>query len=326
MRAGPLLITALLGLAALPGTSLAATPSEPGLEITHTLTADGWPSLAANYAYATSSVTPTWARCGIDSCDDAGTTNPIFLPGPSSEHERFQASGSINGAPTTAVSKEWLGQVTNLTPPALSGATAAGATVTATGGTWAGGWPDDFSLVQLRACPTPAGTGCVRVANGASAVVDAAYAGWYLGAMESRYGTEQAFAAIGYLYPPGKISSHAAAEAGRTVALGPLSGPVTVSPKAETAPPQPALALRKAAVLRKGSLVLGTLSCAKACKARVEIRQGSRTAVRRLSLTAAAKTTVTVPARRLRRTGKLRVAVTFSDGTAALKGTLRAKR
>lgn len=339
MRAAPLLIS-VAGLAALIGAPVAVAAPVPvvGLNIDRSFDEAGDPVLVGNYAYVSPGTTPAWQRCVGDLCEETGVANQLFQPGPTAPGVRFQATGSYDGRPATALTPEWGGRVTNVTPPTLSGEIKVGAPLTATGGAWSGGWPDDYSELQIRACRTAAGEGCVQVAYGSPATLNAAYAGWYVGAVELRYGTGTAFPAVGLLFPADAVSRNAAQPPSQTVAVGALSGPVPTPPGQPTPPASPkggtnrpittapVLALRKAALLTRGSLVVGTVRCPNGCVASVHVQQGKRTATRKVKVKPGMKTKIGVSARRFDRTRKLRVTVRFDDSTPPLTGTLRARR
>lgn len=120
--------------------------------------------------------------------------------------------------------------------PRLIGVPVIGATVEAVPGRWAGGAKSDFSWTGLRACPTRAGGACVLMADwreagptspaGRTAKVNPAYAGWYVGAIETRVAPDVVITAEAWVIPVTTRAVHPAPSPGALVAVGPLVGPV----------------------------------------------------------------------------------------------------
>lgn len=275
-----------------------------GVKVTQELfDQDGWPSLVANYAPDGSRAVPSWRICATD-CGPVVATDQLYRPGPTAAGTTFEASATVDGTTTVDRSRAWGGQVTNTAVPTLAGEPKVGQSLTPNVGTWTGGWGDDVSLVGVRACRTPAAQDCramtassIQPGNPSQVTIDPAYTGWYVGAVEHRAGAQSAYPAILYRVPPGQVSSIPAPAPGRTVAVGPLSGPVTAGP--DVAPPPapgtppdakgargsiPVATLRKRAARNGGAFVLGTISCSGRCVARLTLRHGRKAVARRIVL------------------------------------------
>jgi hypothetical protein len=112
----------------------------------------------------------------------------------------------------TALSPEWRGPVTELAPPRVAGVIQANDYVTPVPGSWSGGWRDEPSEMQLSACLTEAGEGCValtdphyitRCPNSASFYLDPQFVGRYLRVADRQNGGPHYEAAIGTISPYG---------------------------------------------------------------------------------------------------------------------------
>src|SRR5271155_5206518 len=81
-----------------------------------------------------------------------------------------------------ARSSVWHGNLSPATPPTVRGEVRANALVTPVAGTWTGGWEGDGNALQLAACRSRDGSGCITLGacpNG-STLVDPAFTGHYL--------------------------------------------------------------------------------------------------------------------------------------------------
>lgn len=231
MRASRGTLLLLCALLLLPAAAAAQAPT-----VETTLTPDGHPQLTAGNGSA--GAAPRWRACAPD-CGAVVAEGQSFAPGPTAAGTTFEVTTtSADGTTATGRSPVWRGRVAAGTPPTVTGEPRIGRAVSVAPGAWTGGWGDEFSVPGLRACRTPEATDCRQVAPRGSygvaersivADVDPAFAGWYLGATEHRYGRGTAFPAIAMLPPPLGTPAErrpVAPVASATVALGPLVGPV----------------------------------------------------------------------------------------------------
>lgn len=109
-----------------------------------------------------------------------------------------------------AVSPEWQGPPGELTPPRVSGAIQANGYVTPGRGLWSGGWRDEPAEMQLSACATEAGEGCVSLTDphyirrcpfGSSFYLDPQFVGRYLRVADRQDGGPHLEAAFGTITP-----------------------------------------------------------------------------------------------------------------------------
>lgn len=307
-----------------------------GVKISQTLIGtDGWPVLVANYEPDGGVATPSWKRCTADSCGAVVATGNSFSPGPTEPGTIFEASTDVGGVVTTDRTKPWLGQVTNTARPTFSGDVRVGGTLAPAGGTWSGGWGDESSLIGMRACPTPAGTDCKAMSaammqgGDGRVVINPAYAGLYVGAIDVRVGAGVAFPAIGYLFPSDRGSPWPAPTPGQIVAAGDLAGPVPArasnpvppavdgngKPEAGKSATKPTVKLRRHAQrskvgnTKKTKLLLGTVKCAGGCTANVTAAQGKRRVTWSVKAAGSSATNISVLASRLGGKARLRVLV-----------------
>lgn len=231
IRPGHAALVAATALAAFPAAASALTPPPPEPS-TQSVTEDGWPRLAAD-AHTPGSST-TWSRCPPDGggCTTVAT-GPGHEPGPTEAGTTFASTTTTaDGRSVHARTKTWRGRLAPAAAPALVGEPRIGRHVDTQPGSWDGGWGDEQSLLGVRACPTAAGTDCRAVSSAGiqpgrgPALVDPAYADWYLGAYETRISAFTAFPAIALHFPFGEVSPHRAPAPGPTVVAGPLVGPV----------------------------------------------------------------------------------------------------
>jgi hypothetical protein len=110
----------------------------------------GDPLLAANSVPYGRKGTTHWYACPAQA-----TCTPVapreayeLVPGPTAAGTRFELTLDSRGHRTEAFSHPWLGRVTAVSPPVLSGTAAVGATVSASAATWTGGWGGEFE--ELR--------------------------------------------------------------------------------------------------------------------------------------------------------------------------------
>jgi hypothetical protein len=306
----------------------------------HVFTSDGQPSLVANYSPDGSLATPQWKICNPD-CGPVVATSNVLNPGETAAGTTFEASATPSGgATTTARSRQWLGRVTSTAAPTFTGTPVVGSTLTPSAGTWSGGWGNDFSWLGMRACRTADGQDCHAMDSAplgqnvtTPLVIDAAYVGWYIGAVETRLAAETAIAGVGLPQAtPGKIYPIASPAPGQTVAVSPLVGPVAGLPAATDDPDKDSttitpvftsrLALRKKALVKGSLLSLGTIRCSSRCVAHVTVKAGGKTVKHRLVVKNAKAITVKrklLPAR----ASLARLTVTFDGHRGKKSGRLK---
>ena len=189
-----------------------------------------------------------WACPEGTECSPFGTGQDIST-GSSVSGTVFLASEPLTQE--TAVSPIWQGNVKLATPPSVNGEITANSLVTAVSATWSGGWSGDFNRLTLAACETPTGSDCTALTDwefdsacgSGSAVIDPAFAGYYLAVMDRLYGPGTVFAGVGLVSPYHPTSL----ESGATVATAVLSqiAPATGPPEASCGVPplQPTVTL-----------------------------------------------------------------------------------
>ncbi|MDO9353373.1 MAG: hypothetical protein Q7T55_06745 [Solirubrobacteraceae bacterium] len=332
MRLVPL-APALLTLLAFPSVAAA-----DGVAVTQNVFSDnGDPVVVANYVPDGSQATPTWTRCAPD-CGETVATTQQYAAGDTAAGTTFEATTVVGGVTTTARSKTWTGRVTNTSLPTIGGDPRVGGTVTATAGTWTGGWGDERSELRIRLCKSPEpGRACVTLAPGpASAVLDSAYAGWYVGAIDYRYARDSVFPAGAWPAPvPGIPSTIPAPTPSRIVVNSALIGPITpaqppsVSEEDGGLRPQtdpkplgftPKVTVLKTAKKAKGARTLGSITCTGTCVATVTYAQGKKTATSQLTITG--KKALKLPSK-LSVKKSTRVTVVFLRSTVTKTGTVK---
>ena len=314
----------VLLLAAVGSLSLPTIARADGVEISQRLIDDaGWPMLVANHVPDGSRGMVSWRVCA-PSCGQVVATGSVYSAGPTAIGTTFEASTTVDGKTTHALSPPWAGQVTSATPPTFDGELRVGQTLSPHAGTWAGGWGDDRSLLGMRACTTRAAQDCrsmtdVRVAS--HATIGAAYSGWYVGAIETRIGSGTVFTASAWAISPGRVSPFAAPMPARTVAAGALSGPILGSSDGggdgagSAARPQftSRATVRERATRLRGALVLGSIRCSGRCVAHVTLRHGRKTWTRRIVITAGRASIKLSPGTFSRRATVVHVTVGFDN-------------
>jgi hypothetical protein len=192
--------------------------------------ANGNPIGLANVEWANSPPTPSWRLCSPD-CGDIAATTQDFQPGPVAAGTIFEAEATVDGVTTTTRTPPWQGQVTNVVPPTVVGDLRIGKQISAQGGTWSGGWGDDYHDLKLYACPTATSLSCAPMQIGyestnATTYVHPAYAGWFVRAVDRDFGADPAFADVGLFFTPGLTTTSPIAPASQTVAVSQPVGPI----------------------------------------------------------------------------------------------------
>lgn len=113
----------------------------------------------------------------------------------------FEATATYAGESASARSAPYLGRVSATAPPGLPGRLRVGALVRPMAARWMGGWGNERSYLQTQACRDRMGHGCVVIADqfywnhcpGVGAVLDPRCVGWYVRAIDRRFGRDVAF-------------------------------------------------------------------------------------------------------------------------------------
>lgn len=208
-----------------------APPPDPLLLVERAGHFNGEPHFRARFVQPGASAEVSWRICARE-CGDVVATGTYFRPGPLPVGAIVRAFATLNGQEVTASSPQWWGVPTPTALPGIDGELRPGRTVAPVGGRWVGGFHDDGSYFSYRLCRTASGEDCraFRPATGSGdrITVDPAWAGWYLGSVEHRYGWGSVFPAIAYPGPawgslPGVVGD---VVAGVGSAAGPLAGPI----------------------------------------------------------------------------------------------------
>jgi hypothetical protein len=216
-------------------------------------------------------------------------------------------------------SRPWGGRVRATAPPQVQGRLRVGARVRPVAAVWQGGWGRESDWLQLQACRTAAGSGCLviydpikfgRCPGGEGRLLPARYRGRWLRVADARIDRNQPFTQEGYSAPEGVRPLRAAP--GIAVATVGRIGRGR-APRQDCGGPggSPTATLRASLrPSRGGRLVVGRATCPIRCTIRVVVRQGRRTITARLPRPRG-EHTVFVPARgaRLLRAGRLRMTV-----------------
>jgi hypothetical protein len=224
-----------------------------------------------------------------------------FSPGPTSAGAVFRGDGTWDAQPV-AFRATWLGTVTAVAPPVFRGRAIVGTKVTATPGSWSGGWGDERDVVRVQACRTRDARDCESLTTGnvktgeptdATPTVTPRHTGWYLFAVDERRPREVVPYAMTLELVLGPLRP---LQPGPTVAfsapVGPVIGPTAV--------------LRRRALYRDGRPLLGRVRCpVVACTAQVAVRHGARQRTETLHVTGS----TTIEPRPGLRPGRWRVSV-----------------
>lgn len=119
-----------------------------------------------------------------------------------------------NAEGETGLSPEWTGPLKELAPPRVTGVIQANDYVSPMPGLWSGGWRGEPSEMQLAACETEAGAGCVSLTSphyerlaceyGAAFYLNPLFSGWYLRVADKQSGGPHAEAGYGISSPSGR--------------------------------------------------------------------------------------------------------------------------
>jgi hypothetical protein len=118
-----------------------------------------------------------------------------------------------NSEGRVGLSPEWRGPLKELAPPRVAGVTQANEYVSPVPGLWGGGWRGEPSEMQLSACETEAGQGCVSITSphfirqgcdhSASFYLNPRFTGWYLRVADQQSGGPHLEAGYAVFSPSG---------------------------------------------------------------------------------------------------------------------------
>jgi hypothetical protein len=253
-------ILLLAGCAAAGAATQRATPRvapNGALEIQQALDLKGNPVLLANAQNVGPHPRMTWLVCGPARARCKPVTHGAHRIAPVSQALNagrttrgtfFKAMASGEGHSSIARSSIWLGTVTALAAPKISGRARVGALVRPVAGDWSGGWSRgpipqapgasilggagrDRNQLSLEACRTARGRHCLNLSPQASGFclygpeavrVPARFAGWYLFAFDERVLHGQPCAVPVFGTPEAAPAVRRGATASRSTALGPV--------------------------------------------------------------------------------------------------------
>lgn len=280
-----LLLTAIcLGLA-LPA-SASAQVTGTTLDISQEIYANGGnPALVAN-SKPVGGKPIDWQRCHPDAstCVSLPSTFAYVSLGETLPGTVFKAS--ISGAvdPEVLTSSTWLGTVSALTPPTITGSPTVGGIVKGIAGTWSGGWGRDRDSITVLACKKPTSATC-DVVTGAWQTGDRyvdrpiapAYLGWTLFAVNERLSGDELFP----MMLLGKRRSNPLLQPAATGSVSAGYGPVRQSSAYS-------VVIFKRGVFRRTAVVVARTRCAADCDFRATVRirfrnRATRTLTKRLA-------------------------------------------
>jgi hypothetical protein len=219
-----------------------------------------------------------WSMCAPSAakCTPLATANGIADPGPQLAGTVFKVTSSL-GARRYSADLRWHGALHVASPPTLAATPHVGAIMRVSAGHWTGGWGTEREDLGIEACRTVRGSDCVMLAGAALACsatgcgelggavgeptapnyarVGNWYTGWYLFALDARFGNPTSLI-IGYASPAAIKPWPISATVIRSRPYGPVTGP----------PAPRVLILRRARVLGR-RLVVAIIHCAASCRA-----------------------------------------------------------
>lgn len=243
----------------------------------------------------------SWKACPVsapEDCQPFGTGRSVSTAG-ASAGVVFKVTDDQRNVGETP---RWQGAVTSTSLPTVGGAVRANSLVTPVAGGWSGGWTGDFDLLQMSVCRNADGSDCTKLTDppnlvggcpSQAAVLDPAFAGWYLRLADYRYGVGTAFPAFaivrydGLIHVPPRGKGSGPLPPSPTVAvviLGPIgtaTGPPSVRCGWPVAPswtngPAPSWANGPPAARISISGVSTVYCPPQTCVARVSARHGKR--------------------------------------------------
>lgn len=223
-----------------------------------------------------------WEACTsrLKECKDWGRGLEIGTDGAPAGTVFRVASALVGEA---EMSPEWKGTLKAIAPPRVSGLIQANEYVSPVPGRWRGGWAGETAEMQLAACETEAGEGCVSITSprlfrqgcqyNASFAINPRFTGWYLRVANEQSGGPHAHASSAIYSPSGATWGFDPVWGrGRTVSVAIVGqiAPATSPPRGECGPPPPPAATISAEGVAR-------VECAGGCSASlVGARKGHR--------------------------------------------------
>ena len=188
---------------------------------------------------------------------------------------------SDSGKLTTDRSPRWRGRVTATAPPSVTGEPRVGAIVWPQPAKWAGGWPGDRSTIRLEACRDRRGRRCEVISDRSyfptcaeqGAVIAPRYRGWWIRAMDHRYGPGTVSTLEGYSSP----QALSLMRRSRVTVRSELVGPVRRRSGLFAECGRPRLRVFESATRFGGTLHLARVECVTGCSILLVVRDERRT-------------------------------------------------
>ena len=252
----PCVAAVATGCAAAGAAASRFTPSR-GVEVQQAFDHAGNPSLLDNAENVGSHPQMSWLRCPAVAarCEPVSqgvrqlvATAQTLNPGRTTPGTFFEAIARSGGHTYIARSSTWLGTVTAVAAPRVSGRARVGARVRPIKGDWSGGWSpgparqqsggsisggrgSDHDQLSIEVCRTVSGRHCVNLSPQTSRFclyspqairVSARFAGWYLFAFDQRVPHTQICAEPQFGNPEVEPTVRPGPTASRSTALGPV--------------------------------------------------------------------------------------------------------
>ncbi len=240
---------------------------------------------------------------------------------------RDEAPGTVFAATQDGVtvrSERWRGRLRASSPPGVVGDVRVGGIVRPVPATWQGGWGRERDWLQLQACRTPRGVGCVvildeikygRCQRGGGRRLPARYRGRWLRVTDQRIDRDESFTDEGYFVPEGVSPLRPGPPGVASAVIGPIAaGPETAEDCGVWSSRRAAVRLRRRiAADVDGRFVVATVRCRRRCRLTLTIRQRTKAHTIRRRL-AAGRSTIALPRRLVRRIrrGRLRIDVSVN--------------
>jgi len=253
----PCAATVLLAGCAAAGAATPRVIPNRGVQIQQGLDRAGNPVLVDNAENVGSHPRMTWLVCPPAGARCEPVTHGVrrlvataqtLNPGRTTPGTFFKAIARSDGHTYIARSSTWLGTVTALAAPRVSGQARVGALVRPIAGRWSGGWSRgptpqapggsisggsgrDRNQLSIEACKTANGRHCLNLSPQAAGFclygpeairVPARFAGWYLFAFDQRVPHGQPCTAPVFATPEAAPTVHRGPTASRSTPLGPV--------------------------------------------------------------------------------------------------------